>query len=165
MDIGFIGVGKMGGPMGRRLLDAGHRLAVCDVNPNACAELARRGAQIRSTPSQVAADCPNIITSLPSPAEVEVVMRGADGLLSSVRPGALVLETSTIGPALSRALAREFAERGATYLDAPVSNGVQAAHDGTLTFMIGGDEADFERAVPILTPLASDIFFGPYRLR
>ena len=75
MDIGFIGVGKMGGPMGRRLLDAGHRLAVCDVNPNACAELARRGAQIRSTPSQVAADCPNIITSLPSPTEVEIVMR------------------------------------------------------------------------------------------
>ena len=162
MDIGFIGVGKMGGPMGRRLLDAGHRLVVCDVNPNACAELARRGAQIRSTPSQVAADCPNIITSLPSPAEVEVVMRGADGLLSSVRPGALVLETSTIGPALSRALAQEFAERGATYLDAPVSNGVQAAHDGTLTFMIGGDAADFERAKPILAPLASDVFhMGP----
>jgi 3-hydroxyisobutyrate dehydrogenase-like beta-hydroxyacid dehydrogenase len=162
MDIGFIGVGKMGGPMGRRLLDAGHCLVVCDVNPNACAELARHGAKIGSTPAQIAAVCPNIITSLPSPTEVEIVMRGADGLLSSVRPGTLVLETSTIGPALSRTLAREFAEQGATYLDAPVSNGIQAAHDGTLTFMIGGDGADFERAKPILTPLASDIFhMGP----
>jgi 3-hydroxyisobutyrate dehydrogenase-like beta-hydroxyacid dehydrogenase len=89
-------------------------------------------------------------------------MRGADGVLSSVQPGTLVLETSTIGPALSRALAREFAECGATYLDAPVSNGVQAARDGALTFMIGGDGADFERAKPILAPLASDIFhMGP----
>jgi len=162
MDIGFIGVGQMGGPMVTRLLHAGHRLAVYDVDPDACARVVALGADRRSTPSQVAADRPIIITSLPGPKEVELVMRGTDGLLSSVRPDTLILETSTIGPALSRALAQQFAERRATYLDCPVSNGVQAARDGTLTFMIGGDSAAVERAKPILSPLASDIFhLGP----
>jgi 3-hydroxyisobutyrate dehydrogenase-like beta-hydroxyacid dehydrogenase len=162
MDIGFIGVGQMGGPMATRLLNAGHDLAVYDVDPGACARVVALGAERRSTPSQVAADRPIIITSLPGPKEVEIVMRGPDGLLSSVRRDTLIMETSTIGPALSRALARQFAERGATYLDCPVSNGVQAARDGTLTFMIGGDSAAIERARPILSPLASDIFhLGP----
>src|SRR5258708_16632337 len=112
MDIGFIGVGRMGGPMARRLLGAGHCLAVYDVDEDACARLAAQGAETRWTPSSIAADCPNIITSLPGPKEVELVMRGADGLLSAVRPDTLVLETSTIGPALSRGLARQFSERG-----------------------------------------------------
>jgi 3-hydroxyisobutyrate dehydrogenase-like beta-hydroxyacid dehydrogenase len=162
MEIGFVGVGKMGGPMGRRLIEDGHRLIVCDVDAEACARLARHGAEVRSTPAQVAAACSDIITSLPSAKEVELVMRGSDGLLSAARPGTLVLETSTIGPALSRALADEFAARGATYLDAPVSNGVTAAQEGTLTFMIGGDAAAFARAQAILRPLASDIFhMGP----
>jgi 3-hydroxyisobutyrate dehydrogenase-like beta-hydroxyacid dehydrogenase len=162
MDIGFIGVGQMGGPMARRLLNAGHRLVICDVSPDACARLVAQGAESRSTPSQVAADCPTIITSLPSPKEVEIVMRGTDGLLSSVRSDTMVLETSTIGPALSRALAQQFAQAGAVYLDCPVSNGVQAAQAGTLTFMIGGDGAAVERAKPILSSLASDIFhLGP----
>jgi 3-hydroxyisobutyrate dehydrogenase-like beta-hydroxyacid dehydrogenase len=162
MDIGFIGVGQMGGPMARRLLNAGHRLVICDVSADACARLVAQGAESRSTPSQVAADCPTIITSLPSPKEVEIVMRGTDGLLSSVRSDTMVLETSTIGPALSRALAQQFAQAGAVYLDCPVSNGVQAAQAGTLTFMIGGDGAAVERAKPILSSLASDIFhLGP----
>jgi len=162
MDIGFIGVGQMGGPMARRLLNAGHRLVICDVSPDACARLVAQGAESRSTPSQVAADCPTIITSLPSPKEVEIVMRGTDGLLSSVRSDTMVLETSTIGPALSRALAQQFAQAGAVYLDCPVSNGVQAAQAGTLTFMIGGDGAAVERAKPILSSLASNIFhLGP----
>jgi len=162
MDIGFVGVGQMGGPMARRLLNAGHRLAVHDVNADACARLAAHGADIRSSPAAVAADCRNIITSLPGPKEVELVMRGANGLLAAVQPGTLVLETSTIGPALSRELAQQFAERDAIYLDCPVSNGVQAAEKGTLTFMIGGDGAAVERAQLILRPLASDIFhLGP----
>jgi 3-hydroxyisobutyrate dehydrogenase-like beta-hydroxyacid dehydrogenase len=144
--------------MARRLIDAGHRLAIYDVNPDACAKLAAQGAEMRSSPAAVAADRNNIITSLPGPKEVENVMRGVDGLLSAIRRDALILETSTIGPALSRELAREFAAKGATYLDCPVSNGVQAAQAGTLTFMIGGDAAAVERAKPMLRPLATDIF-------
>jgi 3-hydroxyisobutyrate dehydrogenase-like beta-hydroxyacid dehydrogenase len=162
MDIGFVGVGQMGGPMARRLIDAGHRLAIYDVNPDACAKLAAQGAEVRSSPAAVAADRSNIITSLPGPKEVESVMRGVDGLLSAIRRDALILETSTIGPALSRELAREFAAKDATYLDCPVSNGVQAAQAGTLTFMIGGDAAAVERAKSMLRPLAVDIFhLGP----
>jgi len=148
--------------MARRLLNAGHRLTVYDVDPSACARLAAHGAEIRPTPASITADCPNIITSLPGPKEVELVMRGTDGLLSSVRPDTLVLETSTIGPALSRALARQFADKGAIYLDCPVSNGVRAAEAGTLTFMIGGDGAAVERAKALLSSLASHIFYlGP----
>src|SRR5689334_14582937 len=146
LDIGFIGVGQMGGPMAGRLIDAGHKLAIYDVNQEACARLAARGAEVRASPAAIAADRTNIITSLPGPKEVETVMRGTDGLLSAVRRDALVLETSTIGPALSRELAQEFAAKGATYLDCPVSNGVQAAKAGTLTFMIGGDAAAVDRA-------------------
>ncbi len=162
MDIGFVGVGKMGGPMARRLIAAGHCVLVCDVDAQACAGLSLLGAEIRATPAQVARDCRNVITSLPSAREVETVMRRADGLVASVCPGTLVMETSTIGPALSRELAREFAGRNARYLDCPVSNGVAAAQNGTLTFMIGGDGADVARAKPMLAHLAAQVFhLGP----
>lgn len=158
MKLGLVGAGKMGGPMGRRLIAAGHSLIVCDINPEACARLAREGAEIRQTPSELA-DCEAIITSLPTPKEVELVASGPAGLLSSVNPGTLILETSTLGPAQSRHLEMEFGRRGATYLDAPVSNGVQGARDGTLVFMIGGDKAHFPKAKEILSPLASHVFY------
>jgi 3-hydroxyisobutyrate dehydrogenase-like beta-hydroxyacid dehydrogenase len=162
MDIGFIGVGQMGGPMARRLLVSGHNVAAYDINKAATAKLAAHGADIRSCPAEVVEDRSVILTSLPGPSEVEAVMTGASGVLQSVRPQALVLETSTIGPSLSRSLAQQFADKGASYLDCPVSNGVAAAEAGTLTFMVGGDAIVLERARPILAPLSSHIFhLGP----
>jgi 3-hydroxyisobutyrate dehydrogenase-like beta-hydroxyacid dehydrogenase len=162
MQIGFIGIGRMGNPMAGRLLDAGHRLAIHDIDPAACRQLAARGAAVRSSPADVARDSPMILTSVPGPDEVEVVMSGPDGVLAGAARGSLIVELSTISPAQSRALANRCAELGLAYIDAPVSNGVGPAARGELTIMVGGDAAALERARPVLNVLGNRIYhLGP----
>lgn len=161
-DIGMIGLGRMGSRMASRLADAGHHLYVRDVVPAAIEPLARRGAQPCDTPAAVAASCEIVITSLPSPKDVDQVMLGPGGLLAAVRPGTVVIETSTIGPAQSRTLAERFAAQKAFYLDAPISGGIPGAENGTLSVMVGGDAAAFERVQPVLRHIGTDIrHLGP----
>ncbi len=162
MDIGFIGMGRMGSRMAARLLAAGHTLSVNDLNHDACVALVERGATARATPRDVAQCSAIVLTSVPGPAEVEDVIAGPSGVLSGIRPGALVIEMSTIGPVQSRALARRCAEAGAGYIDAPVNNGPLGAEAGELTIMVGGDEAAYRQALPILRCLATNIYhMGP----
>jgi 3-hydroxyisobutyrate dehydrogenase-like beta-hydroxyacid dehydrogenase len=162
MQIGFIGIGRMGSPMAGRLLAEGYRLAIHDIDPVACQGLAARGAAVRASPAEVARDSAIILTSLPGPDEVEAVMTGPNGVLAGAASGSLIVELSTIGPAQSRALARRCAEAGLSYIDAPVSNGVGPAARGELTIMVGGDAAALERARPILRILGNRIYhLGP----
>ena len=162
MEIGFIGIGRMGSLMAGRLLSEGHRLAINDVEPAACLPLVERGAVLRSTPAEVAQDSAMILTSLPGPEDVESVMTGPKGILLSARAGALIVEMSTIGSAQSRRLAARCAAAGLSYIDAPVSNGVGPAARGELTIMVGGDEAMLDRARPILDCLGNRIYhLGP----
>jgi 3-hydroxyisobutyrate dehydrogenase-like beta-hydroxyacid dehydrogenase len=162
MELGFVGIGRMGVRMAKRLVDAGYPLSVFDMNANACAPLVERGAKLLSSHADVARNTDFIMTCLPGPEEVESVMEGPQGIIANARKGALLVEMSTIGPALSRSLAAKARAAGLSYIDAPISNGVGPAETGELTIMIGGDKADYDRAVPVLKHLGNRLYhLGP----
>lgn len=160
--IGFIGLGNMGGPMAKNILDAGHKLLVHDALPEAVVDLRELGAATAATPSEIASKTSTIITMLPSSPHVKEVYCGRNGILSSVKPGALLIDTSTIEPAVAKEVGELVESQGSTFLDAPVSGGVTAAKGGTLTFMVGGKEEGYERAVKILQNMGKSVIHtGP----
>jgi 2-hydroxy-3-oxopropionate reductase len=155
--IGFIGLGIMGRPMARNLLAAGYRLTVLDHKDAAMTELEGEGATRASTPREVAAGTDVLITMLPDSPQVRDVYLGPDGAFEALRHGWLAIDMSSIAPAVARELAQRAAEGGAQMLDAPVSGGDKGAIAGTLSVMVGGEEAALERARPILEVLGSTI--------
>jgi 3-hydroxyisobutyrate dehydrogenase-like beta-hydroxyacid dehydrogenase len=162
MNIGVIGVGRMGTPMARRLMAKGHAVTVHDQRAVACQALAADGAAIAPTPAAVAAACEIVLTSLPGPAEVEATMTGPTGILEAIRPGTIVLATSTVDAEQSRRHAALLTKRGAHHLDAPLSGGVEGAVAGTLAVMAGGDPEIFAKVRPILDCIGSDVrHLGP----
>lgn len=161
-NIGFIGLGQMGGPMAARLMNAGYSLVVHDLRGEAARPLLDRGADWATDPATVARRAQVIITILPSSVEVRAVMEGTDGLLSALQPESVCLEMTTGDPAVTRELAEAVAARGGVLLDAPVSGGVRGARGGTLSIMVGGPEAVLEAMRPILGQFGSKIFHaGP----
>lgn len=151
MDIGFIGLGVMGTPMATHLAHAGHRLSVLDLDRELTDRVARQlDARAASTPAELARYSDVIITMLPNGQVVQQVVTGPDGVLQGVRPGALLLDTSSAEPWLTEATAAALAERGARMVDAPVSGAAWGAADATLVFMVGGADADVERVRPLL---------------
>jgi len=158
--VGFIGLGVMGRPMAGNLLAAGVDLIVFNRSRPAQDALVARGASGAETIGDVAARADIIITMLADDDAVRGVL--GDGLLPAARPGSLIIDMSTVSPALSRELAARAAERAVRMLDAPVSGGDVGARDGTLSIMVGGDAADLERARPVLDILgASVVHVGP----
>src|SRR3712207_2828844 len=122
--IGFVGLGIMGEPMARNLMDAGHELVLYNRTRRKAEELAAQGgAEVADSPAEVARKSDIIITMLPGPPEVEKVVAEKDGLLENAREGSLVVDMSTSSPVLARKLARLARERGIGVLDAPVSGG------------------------------------------
>jgi len=158
MHIGFLGLGNMGTPMAHNLLKAGHALSVFDLSDTAVADLVEAGAAAVASPSNLAkADVEVIITMLPAAAHVKSVYLGADGLLANVRPGVLLIDSSTIDPLSAREVAKVALAQGNPMLDAPVSGGTGGAAAGTLTFMVGGAPSAFEQAQPILAAMGKNI--------
>jgi len=157
MEIGFIGLGRMGGAMARNLQDSGHTLYVNDVRPEACDDVVAAGGTFRATPAEIARGSEAVLISVPGPDQVDAVVEGDDGLLAGLSDGKLVIDATTIGPDHSRENARRCAERGADYIDAPVSGGRHGAISGDLAAMVGADAAVFERARPILECIAKSI--------
>ena len=158
MHIGFLGLGHMGAPMARNLLKAGHRLTVFDPVPASVASLVEAGAQAADSAGAVAkTDVELIVTMLPAAAHVKAVYLGDDGLLANVRPGVLLIDSSTIDPHSAREVAAAAEKHGNPMLDAPVSGGTGGAAAGTLTFMVGGSDADFDRAQPVLAAMGKNI--------
>lgn len=158
MHIGFLGLGHMGAPMARNLLKAGHRLTVFDPLPASVAALVEAGAQAADSAGAVArSGVEAIVTMLPAAAHVKAVYLGDDGLLAHVRPGVLLIDSSTIDPHSAREVATAAVRRGNPMLDAPVSGGTGGAAAGTLTFMVGGEDADFDRAQPLLACMGRNI--------
>jgi 3-hydroxyisobutyrate dehydrogenase len=155
--LGFIGCGRMGLPMARRLLQAGAPVRAFDVVPAALEAVAAAGAQPAADAADAVRDATAVITMLPGPPAVEAAAEGADGVLATLAPGTLWLEMSSSTPATTRALASAAAERGASLLDAPVSGGVRGAEAGTLTVMLGGDASLVEWARPLLSVLGSEL--------
>jgi 3-hydroxyisobutyrate dehydrogenase len=155
--IGFIGLGNMGAPMAANLLKAQHRVTGYDIVAAAGAALTEKGGHAAAAVAEAAAAGDVVITMLPAGPQVREVYFGADGVLAHVRPGALLIDCSTIDVETARAVAAEAAAKGFQMLDAPVSGGVIGAEAGTLTFMVGGDGDAFARAESILQAMGRTI--------
>lgn len=156
--ITFVGLGNMGGPMAKNLLKAGHEVTVFDLSAAAVEALVAAGAQSAETLSNAVAKAECVITMLPAGKHVEAVYLGDQGILASVSPNTLLIDSSTIAPEISRALAGQAANKGLSFMDAPVSGGVGGAQAGTLSFICGGEVAVLERAKPILEAMGKNIF-------
>ena len=153
--IGFIGLGVMGRPMAKNLLAKGHRLVVHSRSAGPVEELVAAGAGRATSPADVASRATRIITMLPDSPDVERVLEGPDGVFQSIQRGTILIDTSTIAPAVARRLAARAAEREATLLDAPVSGGEIGAVNATLSIMVGGDAAAFAEVKPVLDAIGN----------
>lgn len=154
-DAGFVGLGIMGLPMARNLAKGG---TVCGYDLQEERRRLGEGAiEPASSLEEICRRCDTVFLSLPSSAAVREVCTGEGGLLDLLPSGSLVVDTSTTEPGVSRDVARTLAARGIRFLDAPVSGGEQAAKDGTLSFMVGGDRKTFDEAAPLLGRMGSSV--------
>jgi 3-hydroxyisobutyrate dehydrogenase-like beta-hydroxyacid dehydrogenase len=157
--IGFIGVGRMGGPMAQRLLEAGHALVVFDTQEAALAPLLARGAERAASPADVAARADHVLASLPTPKIVTEAVLGAAGIIQGARMK-LFVDLSTSGPAAAAALSTALAARGVASLDAPVSGGVTGARSGKLSLMVSGPRSAFDQVEPVLKNFGRLFYVG-----
>ena len=163
--IAVLGCGLMGQPMARRLLQAGHTLTVWNRTRSKAEALASHGAQLADTPAAAVAQADIVITMLDNGEVVREVLFEPSGpggsAADTMRPGCLFIDMGSILPAQAQAHARDLAPRGVRALDAPVSGGTLGAQAGTLAIMAGGDAADFDAAVPVLSVLGRPVHVGP----
>jgi len=153
--VGFIGLGLMGRPMALNLLKAGYPLVVHSRSRGPVEAVAAAGATAATSSAEVARRSDVIVTMLPDLPDVRQVLAGPDGVFPAVRPGAVIIDMSTIPPTAARELAAEATRHGATFLDAPVSGGEIGAIDGTLAIMVGGEAAAVERVRPVLNAMGN----------
>ena len=151
---GFVGLGKMGQPMVKRLLAAGYRVHVYNRSRPAIDALVKEGAQAAESARDVAAKADVVMTALPTPESVESVYAE---MTEVARSGQVYIDHSTVSLALNRRCAAMLKERGAQFLDAPVSGGPAGANAGTLTVMVGGEQATFDKALPVLQAFGKNI--------
>lgn len=154
MKIGFIGLGVMGAPMARHLADAGHEI-ITVLNRSPLPEDLK--ASVVASAAEVGRAADVVITMLPDTPDVERVLLGQDGVLDGISAGKLVIDMSSISPIATAEFAAKLRETGAGYLDAPVSGGEVGAKAASLTIMVGGPAAEFERALPIFEKLGKNI--------
>lgn len=160
--VGFVGLGIMGQPMARNLLKAGFSLVVHSRTRASVDALVAAGATAAASPADVARATDLVVTMVPDSSDVELVASGPGGVFEGAHPGLIVADMSTISPATTRDLARRAAERGIAWLDAPVSGGELGAIAGSLTIMVGGTDAAFERARPVFAAMGQRVtHIGP----
>jgi 3-hydroxyisobutyrate dehydrogenase len=155
--IAFIGLGNMGGPMARNLLKAGHALHVFDIAKDKLDDAVRDGAKAAKSPADAAAGAEIVLTMLPAGQHVRAIYAGANGVIAAADKSALLIDCSTVDVASARAVSGEAGKAGLEMLDAPVSGGVAGAAAGMLTFMVGGSEAAFARAEPVLRQMGKTV--------
>ena len=155
--VGFIGLGIMGKPMARHLLDAGFPLTVHSRSSGPVDELVEAGASRTASPAEVAAASDVVVTMLPDTPDVELVLLGPDGVASGAAAGSLVVDMSSIDPIPTRSFAERLAAQGVDMLDAPVSGGEKGAIDAALSIMVGGSPEAFERATPLFAAMGKNI--------
>jgi 3-hydroxyisobutyrate dehydrogenase len=160
--IGFVGLGMMGLPMAKNLVEAGYTVTVFDLDAGAIEEAQGFGASPASTGAEVAAQSDIIITMVPDSPHVEAAIAGNGGIIEGIRPESVVIEMSTILPETGKRMAELLAEKGADFVDAPVTGGVAGAEAGSMSILVGGDAEAFERTLPVLSVLGGDItHMGP----
>lgn len=156
-NIGFVGLGIMGQGMAHNLLKAGFPLTVWNRTANKMEPLVAAGARAGRDPADVAAQSDVVLVCVSDTPDVEAVLLGDQGIIQGAKAGGLVIDCSTISPLATRKLAAALAEKGVTMLDAPVSGGSEGAAKGTLSIMVGGLAADFERAQPVFQAIGKKI--------
>ncbi|MCC6454360.1 MAG: NAD(P)-dependent oxidoreductase [Caldilineaceae bacterium] len=160
--VGFIGLGIMGRGMANNLLNAGFKVRVWNRTASRMDALVEAGAEAGSSPADVAANSDIIITCVSDTPDVERVILGEDGVIQGAKAGALVVDCSTISPQVTKEIAAKLKEKGVHMLDAPISGGSEGAAKGTLSIMVGGDEEQFQRALPALQAMGKTItHIGP----
>lgn len=159
MKVGFIGLGIMGKPMAKNLLNAGFELVVLDINKNAVDELKALGAETVETPAEVAAKVKKVITMLPNSPEVKQVALGKGGLIEGATHGSVLIDMSSIAPLASREIAAALAEKGMEMLDAPVSGGEPKAIEGTIAVMVGGKKDVFDANYDLMMAMAGSVVY------
>ena len=161
MKLGFIGLGIMGKPMVRNLLKAGHEVVVFDVVKENLDISVKDGARAAASSKAIAQECDTIITMLPNSPHVKTVVMGADGVLEGAKAGTTLIDMSSIAPLASQEIEKACAAKNVKMIDAPVSGGEPKAIDGSLSIMVGGDKAVFEKVKPILLQMgASAVYCG-----
>jgi 3-hydroxyisobutyrate dehydrogenase-like beta-hydroxyacid dehydrogenase len=158
-DLGFVGLGRMGGPMVGRLLEAGHAVTVFDISEDAVRPMVERGAAPASSAAEVAAAAEIVMTSLPTPDILHRVALGEAGIADGARVRTMV-DLSTTGPSTATRVAEGLAGRGIQWVDAPVSGGVKGAREGTLAVMVSCPRPTFEALQPILATFGKLFFVG-----
>jgi len=155
--IGFIGLGIMGGGMAHNLLKAGFDVTVWNRTAVRMEPLVAAGAKAGSSPADVAMQSDVILVCVSDTPDVEAVILGADGVIESAKAGSLVVDHSTISPTATKEIAAQLSAKGVHMLDAPISGGSEGAAKGTLSIMVGGDAAQFERALPVFQAMGKTI--------
>lgn len=158
--IAFIGLGNMGGPMAHNLLKKGHQLTVYDLDKQAVESLVQAGADSAINAIEAISQADVIITMLPNGEIVKSLFLGKNGLISHLNSNMLVIDSSTIAAADARQVAQACKQKEVAMIDAPVSGGTAAAIAGTLTFICGGNEADYEKAKPVLSDMGKNLFYA-----
>jgi 3-hydroxyisobutyrate dehydrogenase-like beta-hydroxyacid dehydrogenase len=155
--LGFVGVGRMGGPMASRLLDAGHSLVIFDTNAAVMKPLADRGATIAASPAEVASKAEIVFLSLPTPPVLQAV--AIDGVLTGTAVKTMI-DLSTTGPSVAKVVAKAASEKGVAWVDSPVSGGITGATKGTLAVMVSCEKAVFEQVDPLLKVFGKTFHVG-----
>ena len=157
MRVGFVGLGIMGRPMALNLLKAGHEVTVWARRKESMAPLLEAGAKGAETPAAVAAVTDVVFSMVADAPDVREVMLGSQGVVQSKRPGLIAVDMSTIPPAAAKSIGADLAAQGVTFLDAPVSGGEVGAVAATLSIMVGGDSAAFEKVQPLFACMGKNV--------
>jgi 2-hydroxy-3-oxopropionate reductase len=157
MNIGFIGLGIMGKPMAKNLLNAGYTLTVYDLFAKAVDEVVAAGAKRGTSNKDVAKNSDIVITMVPNSPQVKTAVLGENGILEGAKPGMILIDMSSINPIASREVCAEVEKQGCFMLDAPVSGGEPKAIDGTLAIMVGGKQEIFDQVKDILKVMGASV--------
>jgi 3-hydroxyisobutyrate dehydrogenase-like beta-hydroxyacid dehydrogenase len=157
--IGFIGLGNMGNPMAANLLKAGYRVSVFDLESSKTVNLVSLGASLAESITQLGQQSQVVICSLPGPTQVKEVMLGTSGLISAIKPGSTIIDTSTSSVELAQELSSLLEQKNVGFLEAPVTNAVDFAALGKLSIFVAGKQADFDQHKPIFDVLGEKIFY------
>lgn len=159
MRVGFVGLGIMGRPMALNLLKAGHSLTVWARRKESMTPLLEAGAQGANSPASIAAQSDVVFSMVADAPDVREVMLGTQGVVRSAHAGLIAVDMSTIPPAAARSIGADLAAQGVTFLDAPVSGGEVGAIAGTLSIMVGGERAAFDRVQPLFNCMGKSIVY------
>jgi 3-hydroxyisobutyrate dehydrogenase-like beta-hydroxyacid dehydrogenase len=163
VNVGWIGLGLIGKPMARRLVNAGFPVTIWNRTASKAGDLVSDGARLAPTPREAAAAADVLFTCVSDPPALEAVLWGADGAIAGLRKGSILIDDSTVSPGLAKRVAAACAERGAEFLEAPITGGTWGAEKGELVFLMGGEAATLDRARPVLDHLGKRFFLlGPH---